>query len=314
MAGNDLKVLSIYDNVSCVKKLTHSSGETVQFQIDYHRLIVAGCGAMGLPMAKALIDAGFTTACYDVKSLQDQLPGEHILDSLKDLDSKDILFIVVRDFQQIREICFEKEKVFNNPQHPEKLIICSTISPLQILELKGLLPEDVELIDAPMSGAPVAAEEKTLTFMIGGDKEQVENLHPVFEAMGKSMFHIGPISHGMSAKVLNNYMAACSVVSVRMGLHHAARLGIDSATILDVVQRSSGQNWFASNIDKIDWAHEVYGQDNTIGILEKDVLAAIDAMHDTSPDSDNFSTEDSTGEKFGKAIIEALRQLPSIPD
>jgi len=83
--------------------------------------------------------------------------------------------------------------------------------------------------------------------------------------------------------------------------------------LLDVVQRSSGQNWFASNIDKIDWGHEVYSQDNTIGILEKDVLAAIDAMRDPASDDGDFATDDSSGEKFGNAIIEALRQIPSIP-
>jgi len=150
--------------------------------------------------------------------------------------------------------------------------------------------------------------------MVGGDKEIVDSLKPVFEAMGKSMFHIGPTSHGMSVKVLNNYMAACSVASVRMGLHHAARLGIDRSTLLDVVQRSSGQNWFASNIDKIDWAHEIYSQDNTIGILEKDVLAAIDAMRGIPSDTAKNKSENTTGENFGQAIIEALRQVPKIPD
>lgn len=295
-----------------------NSGKTVQTKLDYQRLIVAGCGAMGLPMAKALLDAGLNTACYDVKSLQDKLPADRILDTLADLQSADILLLVVRDFQQIREVCFEKEKVFTRQQYPNRLIVCSTISPLQILELNQLLPADVDLIDAPMSGAPVAAEEKSLTFMIGGNKETVDSLQAVFETMGKSSFHIGPTGQGMSVKVLNNYMAACSVVSVRMGIHHAARLGIDQSALLDVVQRSSGQNWFASNIDKINWAHENYSQDNTIGILEKDVLAAIDAMRDTpsdkTEDKGKNATENSPGEKFGRAMIEALKQIPSLPD
>jgi len=285
----------------------------VEIKLEYHRLIVAGCGAMGLPMAKALLDAGFRTACYDVNSLQGQLPQENILGSLKELDSADILLVVVRDFKQIREVCFDQQKVFTRDQYPRTLIVCSTISPLQILELKELLPTDVVLIDAPMSGAPIAAEERSLTFMTGGDKQSVDSLQAVFQAMGASIFHIGPTGHGMSVKVLNNYMAACSVVSVRMGLHHAARLGIDSSTLLDVVGRSSGQNWFASNIDKIDWGAEVYSPDNTIGILEKDVLAAIDAMRDPASDDGNRAIEDSSGEKFGKAIIEALRQIPTIP-
>lgn len=275
------------------------------------RIVMAGCGSMGLPMARALHTSGFATYGFDVRPIA-EFPAfsDRMLPSLDDLSSDDTLWLVVRDQQQINDICFGKFAVYNKNYYPQLLVVSSTISPKFIDELAQKLPDDVTLIDAPMSGAPIAAIEKTLTFMVGGDTATIERLMPAFNAMGTNIYHLGDTGQGMLAKVLNNYVAACNVISVRKSIAHAQQLGMPADRLLEVVNRSSGNNWFANKIDAIDWSHESYEPGNTIGILEKDVTAALDVIDSLY---DGGST-DSQQDDFGHAMISALRTLPAMPE
>ena len=273
------------------------------------RIVMAGCGAMGLPMASALYASGFDTYGFDVRPPA-EFPSfrQRMLTSLDELGGNDTLWLVVRDQHQINDICFEKFAVYNKTAYPQLLVVSSTISPKYIDELAKKLPADVMLIDAPMSGAPIAAIEKTLTFMVGGNTTTVGGLMPAFNAMGTNIYHLGETGQGMLAKVLNNYVAACNVISVRKSLAHAVELGMPVENLLTVVNQSSGSNWFANKIDAIDWSHESYQPDNTIGILEKDVTAALDVIDGIYSENNEQAKDD-----FGHAMLAALKTLPDMP-
>lgn len=279
------------------------------------RIIVAGCGAMGLPMAMALKSADFDVFGYDVRPIA-EFPDfrEHMLASLQGLRSDDTLLLVVRDQQQISDICFGEIAVFRQNDYPHTLVISSTVSPRYISELKQQLPDDVELIDAPMSGAPIAARECNLSFMLGGNETAIKQLMPALQCMGTNIFHLGPIGQGMLAKVLNNYVAACNVISLRKSLAHAAQLGMPADKLLEVINNSSGSNWFSNRIDAIDWSHEDYRPDNTIGILEKDVTAALDVIDSLYNGQSNNPFSTTEHDEFGHAMLSSLKNLPSMPD
>lgn len=277
----------------------------------FSRIIVAGCGAMGLPMAVALRSVGFDTYGFDVRPMA-EFPDfhEHMLPALDGLRTDDTLLVVVRNQHQINDICFAENAVYKKNDYPRTLIVSSTVSPRYIHDLQQQLPGDVDLIDAPMSGAPIAARECNLSFMIGGSQTGVTSLMPAFEAMGTNIFHLGTTGQGMLAKVLNNYVAACNVISVRKSLAHAEQLGMPADKLLEVINRSSGSNWFSNRIDAIDWSHEDYHPGNTIGILEKDVTAALDVI-------DSIYKEQTTAtgrDEFGHAMLATLLELPPIPD
>ena len=142
----------------------------------------------------------------------------------------------------------------------------------------GRDPETVTLVDAPMSGATVAAEEARLSFMLGGRPDVLDALQPLFALLGTRFHRMGGPGAGMTAKVLNNFVAATSVASVRQTLAWADELGIDRGRLLALMNDSSGQTWFGSNFDKIEFARDGYDPDNTIGILKKDVESALDAV------------------------------------
>jgi len=266
---------------------------------------VAGCGAMGLPMARHLDKAGFDVRGFDVRPLSDFADFQHrMVERSRDFGrGVDTLISVVRDWRQTEDLCFDDQALFRQATYPKTLIVSSTLSPRVLGHLQDRLPGDVTLIDAPMSGAPFRAESASLTFMVGGAETIVKALMPVFKAMGDVVHHLGPVSAGMTCKVVNNFVAASSVVAVRRALASAAALGVDQATMLDIMHTSSGGTWFGDHFDTIDWAGEGYAPSNTMGILEKDMMAYIDAL-DGLP---GIGRRD-----FERAIIDGLRAMEEL--
>ena len=110
----------------------------------------------------------------------------------------------------------------------------------------------------------------------------------------------------MSVKVLNNFVTSCSVVAVRNILSKSASFGIKPKQLLDVLKDSSGQTWFASNLDDIDWSKENYNNENTIAILEKDVKSFLSGINKNTPNNKAM-------QNFQIALIDGLKNIPPYP-
>ena len=260
---------------------------------------VAGCGSMGLPMAQALLKAGFDVSGFDVRPANEFSDfSSHMISDAHTFSNKcDMIICVVRDEQQVLDLCFDDQAIFNAQNPPQTFVLSSTVSPHFVHKLRKKLPPEVVLVDAPMSGAPLAAIAATLTFMVGGPEQAITALQPAFAAMGSKIHHLGDLGAGMGTKVLNNFIAASTVVTIRNVLAQAEKLDIDEQRLLTVMSESSGQTWFGTNFNNINWAAEGYDRTNTIGILEKDVTAFIDSLPDGP-------------EPLHEAVIAALQSLP----
>ena len=169
------------------------------------------------------------------------------------------------------------------------------------------IPKNISIIEAPMSGAPMRAKDASLTFMVGSTNNQFKIILPLLKILGKTIHHIGGFGSGMSVKVLNNFVAASSVVAVRHVLSEAKKLGISTEQLLDILNCSSGKTWFSENINSIDWSKESYSKENTIGILEKDVNSYLDGLKNTKSDVNEAM------DNFQKALLNGLANLPKYP-
>lgn len=240
---------------------------------------VAGCGRMGLPMLLALRDAGFSAFGFDIRPQGEFGQSENLIVNDPDCfaEGLEILISVVRDIPETEEVLFGTQQFLARAPALKTVVICSTLSPRYVESLRERVPDRISLIDAPMSGASVAARERRLSFMLGGDSEKLAKLRPVFEAMGTHFHHMGGFGKGMSAKVLNNLLAASSTAMTRLVLDWAGKSGLDESALLSLINNSSGQNWFATGFENIEFARDGYEADNTIGILVKDVESALDA-------------------------------------
>ena len=272
------------------------------------RIGIAGCGTMGLPMLKILLKNKISATGYDIKPKESfrSIKNNFVESKLSFFDQNEVIISVVRDINETIEICEGKNGLFYFKK-PKLLIISSTLSPLFIKSLKNKSPKNITLIDAPMSGAPMSAKKASLTFMIGSTKVQFKDVLPLLKLLGKKIKHIGSFGEGMSVKVLNNFVASCTVVAIRNVLSKAKSFGITPNQLLDVLKDSSGQTWFSNNLGNIDWAKENYNSKNTIGILEKDVKSFLDAINEKSPNNKAMKN-------FQNALIKGLKDLPSYPN
>ncbi|MCU9838400.1 NAD(P)-binding domain-containing protein [Ruegeria sp. WL0004] len=239
---------------------------------------VAGCGRMGAPMLAALRRAGLQAQGFDIRPPSDFTGTSHqITDNIAAFSQGlRTLITVVRDIPQTEQVLFTDQRLID-AKHLDCVILCSTLSPRYVRDLRARVPDHIALIDAPMSGAQVAAQDARLSFMLGGNPADLDAVQPLFNAMGSHFHRMGPFGSGMQAKVLNNLLAAANTAMTRLVLDWADAAGLDEAALLALIHTSSGQNWFASNFDQIEFARDGLSEDNTIGILVKDVESALDA-------------------------------------
>ncbi|MCX7561146.1 NAD(P)-binding domain-containing protein [Sulfitobacter sp. F26204] len=236
-------------------------------------ITVAGCGRMGAAMLDALRAADFKAGGFDVVPAQ----AAHITDQITECAAgTETLITVVRDRAQTDDVLFGAQN-FLAAAPLKRIILCSTLSPRYVLGLRNRIPRHIVLIDAPMSGAQIAAREARLSFMLGGGETELDAAQPLFNAMGRYFHRMGGYGTGMQAKVLNNLLAASNTVMTRLVLDWADQLGLEETRLLQLINTSSGQNWFASGFEDIEFARDGMADDNTIGILVKDVASAIDA-------------------------------------
>jgi len=270
---------------------------------------IAGCGTMGLPMLEVLLKNKVKAIGYDVRPQEDFLSLKENFVSSKRVffENTDVIFSIVRDINQTLELCEGTDGLFNL-NSSKTLIICSTLSPAFLNDFIKKAPENIDVIEAPMSGAPIRAKEASLTFMVGSTKNQFKTISPILNILGKTIHHIGKFGSGMSVKVLNNFVASCSVVAVRHVLSEAKNLNISTDQLLEILNCSSGKTWFSENLHSIDWSKESYKKENTIGILEKDVNSYLDGLQDAGTKTNEEM------QNFQKALLKGLQNIPDFPN
>lgn len=263
---------------------------------------VAGCGAMGLPMARRLHAAGLEVWGFDVRPLAEfgAFEPRMIADAAQFADAVDVVISVVRDRRQTMDLLFDDQAIMQGASPPTTVVISSTLSPRVLPELAAMLTPQTILVDAPMSGAPARAEDGTLTFMVGGADDAVGRLKHLFAIMGGELHHLGGVGTGMTCKVVNNFVGVSGVVAVRKAIKAAQALGLEPGRLLDVMRTSSGSTWYGDNLARISWAHEGYDPANTIGILEKDMLSFLDAV---------AGRGDVAVDDFAASVLDIVRSL-----
>lgn len=228
-------------------------------------------------MLRNLLAAGLDARGFDIRPPSEfpDLPVTNDADAF--VSGLSTLMTVVRDMPQTETVLFGKRALLTRAPSLRRLIVSSTLSPRQVAVVRARLTPGLTLIDAPMSGAQAGAEAGTLTFMLGGPDYDLDALMPAFKAMGGVIHRMGPSPAGHAAKVLNNMMAAASMVSTRLALDWCDEWGLDRDRFLALAEASSGRNWFTALWDEIEFATHGFDPGNSVGILAKDVACAADA-------------------------------------
>ena len=124
---------------------------------------------------------------------------------------------------------------------PELIIETSTITPQVAQELGAICQAgQVRFIDAAIANGVASMAAGKITFLVGGEPEDVARAHPTLEGMAEAIMHLGPVGSGMGAKVVVNAVAhALMVVLIEAGAM-ATKLGLPMQTLVDILRRPEG--------------------------------------------------------------------------
>ena len=204
------------------------------------KLGFTGLGIMGKPMAGHLLDAGHTVHVYDVvpEAVKEMASkGAVACGSNKEVAQKsDIIFIMVPDTPDVEAVLFGKDGVTEGVRPGSIVVDMSSISPIATKEFaKKLAAMGVKMLDAPVSGGQVGAENATLSIMVGGEPEVLEQIKPYFELMGKNIVHIGSNGDGQTCKVANQIVVGLTIEAISESLLFASKAGADPAKVREAL-------------------------------------------------------------------------------
>jgi 3-hydroxyisobutyrate dehydrogenase len=129
------------------------------------------------------------------------------------------------------------------------LVDMTTSEPALAVEIaQAALAKGVHAVDSPVSGGDVGAREARLSIMVGGEKEVVEALRPLFETMGKTIVHQGPPGAGQHTKMVNQILIASTMVGVCEALLYAFKAGLDLSVVLQSIASGAAGSWSLSNL------------------------------------------------------------------
>lgn len=195
-----------------------------------------GLGIMGKPMAGHLVKAGHTVRVYDiseesVKQLR-ALGAQSCSCSREIAQKSNIIFIMVPDTPDVAAVLFGKDSLTEGLKPGSIVVDMSSISPIATKEFaKKLDAIGVKMLDAPVSGGQVGAENATLSIMVGGPIDVFNQIKPYFELMGKNIVHIGDHGDGQTCKVANQIVVALTIEAVGEALLFASKAGADPAKV-----------------------------------------------------------------------------------
>ncbi len=134
-----------------------------------------------------------------------------------------------------------------------------------------LAKRGLAFVDAPVSGGVPRATDGSLAIMIGGDADAIAAAKPVLAKMGARLFEVGGPGNGHAMKALNNFVAGTAFIAVSEALLVGERFGLDPATMIDVMNVSTGKSFNTENVAKQHVVSRQFASGFALGLLAKDV-------------------------------------------
>jgi 2-hydroxy-3-oxopropionate reductase len=150
-------------------------------------------------------------------------------------EQSDMVITAVTDAPAVEEVVLGTAGVLHGAHAGLLLIDMSTISPRATRRIAAeTTTSGVHMLDAPVSGGDIGARQGTLAIMVGGERGDFERALPVFEVLGKTITHCGPIGAGQTVKACNQVVSALILLGLAEGLVFGSKMGIRPDVLLQV--------------------------------------------------------------------------------
>lgn len=207
-----------------------------------------GLGLMGKSIARNIMKAGFPVVVHNrSQAAVDELAAEGATSASSPAEvarQVDIVFTNLPDSPDVEKVALGQNGILTGAHDGLIFVDNSTIKPASARMIAEKLKEKgILVLDAPVSGGDIGAKNGTLTIMVGGEAEALEKVMPVFQAMGKSVTHVGEAGAGQVAKAANQIMVAAQMVAMGELLVFAKKAGVDPRKVVDAIKGGAAQCW-----------------------------------------------------------------------
>ena len=207
-----------------------------------------GLGLMGKSIARNILKAGFPLVVHNrSRAAVDELVAEGASSATSAAEvaaQVQVVFTNLPDTPDVEKVVLGGKGILEGA-HPGLIFVDnSTIKPAAARSLAAeLVKRGVLSLDAPVSGGDIGARNGTLAIMVGGPAEALEQVRPVFQAMGKTITHVGQAGAGQVAKAANQIMVAAQMVAMGELLIFSQKAGVDPQKVVEAIQGGAAQCW-----------------------------------------------------------------------
>lgn len=199
-----------------------------------------GTGVMGRWMCQHLMNKGYKATVYN-RSKEKAQPlldaGAVWAGSPKAVaEQSDVVFAIVGFPPDVRDVFLGPNGALAGAKPGLVLVDMTTSEPSLAIEIaQAAKAKGVASLDAPVSGGDVGAKNAALSIMIGGDKDIVEAVTPLFECMGKTIVHQGRAGAGQHTKMVNQILISTTMIGLCEALIYGYKAGLDLETVFKSV-------------------------------------------------------------------------------
>lgn len=206
-----------------------------------------GLGAIGLPMARQIQQAGHAVVGVELSEANRALALAHGIESSADWGvavDTDVVVVMVATPSQLEALVTQCTEL-KPGQH---WVVMSTVGPDSVRrEAERLLERGIQVVDAPVTGGVARASTGSLLIFASGPQAAVARVEPVLRAMGEVRDAGLDVGDGQAIKVVNQHLCSVHLVAAAEALSLAKSLGLDPARVLDLVQKGAGGSWMLSD-------------------------------------------------------------------
>lgn len=257
------------------------------------KVAVIGVGQMGGPMARNILKAGFElTVCdRDEEALAAfSALGARCTTRPSDCADCDAVAVLVATPAQTRTVLLGPDGVLEGVAGKAPIVaVMGTVAPSEMISLaEALEAKGIALVDAPISGGTMGAEDGTLAIMMGGAPELFERLRPLMQSMGKAIYHCGSLGTGQVTKIVNNIVG----VTTQMIAAEAYRICLDNGLklgdVIPIYEAGTGRNFITRDVQDViraytSWTSRRQDFDSLQAIMRKDIGLALSIGKSSGP-------------------------------
>ncbi|TQI73956.1 2-hydroxy-3-oxopropionate reductase [Bosea sp. AK1] len=238
-----------------------------------------GLGAIGSPMARRLVDAGYELVVYDISepALRVFAGSARLARSAREVaDGAQIVFVCLASLPAHDTVVLGADGIVAGGA-ARICVITSTTGPELVARMQiGLAARGIALVDAPMTGGRVRAAAGTLTVMLSGPEDAIAAVEPVLRCYAGRIVHFGELAgRAQVMKLVNNVMSAVNFAIAAEALVFGSKAGLDPEAMLEVINNGTGKNDASLTVIPQNVLTRRFDFGSPMAVILKDMGAAV---------------------------------------